>query len=176
MNFIQDQTGRVLDRCEASVGYSTCFWANLLNSKVLADKTGRYTALQASARRDYPEKLIRNIRDKNLPLLADSLSSYAKQTAQAESREDWITVNHRTAAFLASWFDIVFAENKIPHPGEKKQIYILKKYARTLPVQWEEHLSALVNPGSQSCSSEIMVAMDKSLKEVFDLTNHGSSK
>lgn len=165
--FIQDQKIRTLDRQEAWVGYTTCFWSNLLNSRVLVDKTGRYTALQETARQPYPEALAKNIIAKNLPLLAESLSSYAHQTAQAEDRGDLVTVNHRVAAFLASWFDILFAVNRIPHPGEKKQVMILKTQGRIFPQAWEEDLTELLHSGGHRTPSIVMTAMDQSLRRIL---------
>ncbi len=163
-SFIQDQMERTLDRCEAWVGYTTCFWANLLRSRPLFDRTGRYTALQKSSDRAYPAALIQNIIKKNLPLLADSLSSYAKQTAQAESRQDKVTINHRVAAYLASWFDILFAVNRLPHPGEKKQVKILQNQGSIFPKNWEKDVVDLLSTNSTRSASQVMGEMDLSLR------------
>jgi len=165
--FIEAQTSRVLDRFEASVGYSTCFWSNLVNSRPLYDKTGRYTSLQKTADRPYPAELVRNIIKKNLPLLYESLSSYTKQTAQAELRLDSVAVNHRIAAFLASWFDILFALNHMPHPGEKKQVKILKDKGQIFPEAWESDINDLVTFSGGLSASELMTIMDVRLKAVL---------
>lgn len=118
--WIEDELVRVLDRAEARVGYSTCFWWNVLRSEALADRGGWYAALQARARRPYPPALRRAIVARNHPLLRRNLSSYAAQLEKAEARGDGVSLLHRTAAFLASYFDVLFALNEAPHPGEKR--------------------------------------------------------
>lgn len=54
-----------------------------------------------------------------------------------------ISVNHRTAAFLESYFDIVFAMNKLTHPGEKRMVPYAKERAEILPAGFEENLDRL---------------------------------
>lgn len=110
----------VVERCEASVGYTTCFWANLRDSQVLFDRSGRAAALQARFDQPYPPALQRAIVAKNLPLLADSCASYLHQIEKAAARDDRVSLNHRIAAWLASYFDILFAANARLHPGEKR--------------------------------------------------------
>lgn len=166
-DFIRDQLERTLEKCEAWVGYTTCFWANILKSQVLEDHTGRISALMEGARRPYPDLLVKNIVAKNRPLLAASLSSYARQTAQAEARGDLVTVQHRTAAFLASWFDILFALNKIPHPGEKKMVRILREGGTVVPADWEADVEALTGPSSLRKASEVMAEMDRKLDRII---------
>jgi hypothetical protein len=120
VGWIQDQLTGVLRRFQASVGYSTCLWHNVLSSAVLFDRAGWFALLQEEARQPYPEALRRAIVERNHPILRGTASSYLYQLTRAVAREDWVSVNHRIAAALASYFDILFAVNRMPHPGEKR--------------------------------------------------------
>ena len=127
--WIEEQLARVIDRHEASVGYSTCIWHNVRTARILFDRKGWLEALQLKACSPYPEPLVRAIVDKNLPILQATQSSYTAQIRAAIERSDWVSVNHRIAAFLASVFDILFALNGHTHPGEKR----LLEHAQRLP-------------------------------------------
>ena len=118
--WIEDRLAAVLDRHEAHLGYTTCLWFNVLNSVPLFDRDGWYGRLQESARRPYPEPLAAAILARNLPMLAANRASYLHQMDLAARRGDLVSLNHRAAAFLASWFDILFALNRRPHPGERR--------------------------------------------------------
>ncbi len=53
-------------------------------------------------------------------------ASYYEQIKKALTRNDFVSVNHRISAFLASYFDVIFALNETLHPGEKR----LMNYAK----------------------------------------------
>lgn len=127
----------------ADTGYTTCFWANLMNSEILYDRSGNLKKLKEKYDVPYPDKLAENIIAKNFPLLMEKMPAYYFQIEKAIKRGDRVSVNHRIAAFLASYFDIIFAVNKIPHPGEKKIISILKKDAEILPENMERDINCL---------------------------------
>lgn len=55
-----------------------------------------------------------------------------------------VSVNHRIAAYLASYFDILFAVNEVYHPGEKRMIALAKKKCRKLPENFEEDIESLL--------------------------------
>ena len=129
--WIEDQLDRVLVRHEASVGYSTCFWYNVRNSRALFDRSGWFQALQTKAGQRYPEELKRAVVAKNYPILRSNISSYLHQIKLAVERHDPVSVNHRAAAMLASYFDIVFALNEQPHPGEKRLLELAKALCPT---------------------------------------------
>lgn len=142
--WIEEQLARVLDRHEASVGYSTCFWHNVLTSRALFDRNGWFAALQEKARRPYPEELARAIVAKNHPLLRQNLSSYLHQIARAVEREDAVAVHHRVAALLASYFDVLFAINRVPHPGEKRLLRFAEERCPLRPERMGEEVTELL--------------------------------
>lgn len=67
-----------------------------------------------------------------LCLLTGNLPSYDAQIKKAFVRKDMVSVNHRTAAFLESYFDIIFALNKLTHPGEKRIVQYARAQAEIL--------------------------------------------
>ncbi|KFI67988.1 DUF4037 domain-containing protein [Bifidobacterium magnum] len=123
-------------------GYTTCVWNNIVTSKVLYDAEGKYTALKESLEIPYPETLRKNIIEKNRNLLSGQLPSYDQQIRKAVQRQDLPSVSHRTAAFIESYFDILFALNRMFHPGEKRMMEKLRN-APLLPDQFEENLRTL---------------------------------
>lgn len=48
------------------------------------------------------------------------------------------------AAWLASYFDILFAANRILHPGEKRTIDFVEAECLSKPHQWREDLEDAV--------------------------------
>jgi hypothetical protein len=143
-HWIEDQMDRVLTRHQASVGYTTCFWANLLDSEILFDRNSWLKTLKMSADRPYPEELRRSIVRKNYPILSANISSYAHQIEKAIARQDPVSLNHRVAAFLASYFDILFAVNRAPHPGEKRLLAIASQRCLLRPPDLGLQVEALI--------------------------------
>jgi len=141
--WIEEQLRRVLVRHEASVGYSTCFWHNVLHSRPLVDRHGWYGDMQQAARQPYPEPLRAAIIAKNHPLLRQSLSSYRSQIERAAERGDRVSVQHRITALLASYFDVLFAVNRLPHPGEKLMLEAAARCAK-VPQDMERRVNALL--------------------------------
>jgi hypothetical protein len=160
--WIEDQLDRVLARHEASIGYSTCFWYNVVHSQALFDPRGWYGGLQARAGAPYPEPLRRAIIAKNHPILRRNQSSYRAQIARALARYDGVSVQHRTAALLASYFDIWFALEREPHPGEKRLL-------RALPRAEAGLVKAVLAAGADALLASIDALLDR-LDQRLDIT------
>ena len=131
--WIEEQLQRVVIGHQASIGYSTCFWYNVLASVALFDRNAWFTELQNRFQVPYPAELRRAIIAKNYPLLRSNISSYLRQIEKALQRNDQVSGNHRTAALLASYFDILFAVNQQPHPGEKRLVQFAQQLCPKLP-------------------------------------------
>ena len=127
----------------SSMGYTTCFVDNINKSEILYDKEGRFKKLQDKTNTPYPKRLSENIIKKNFAYLKDSMFSYFDQLDSAIKRDDFISVNHRTAAFLASYFDVIFAKNKILHPGEKRLVDFALKNCKILPENFAKDVNLL---------------------------------
>ena len=137
------EVASVVEQFQARNGYTTCMWHNLLNSKILYDRDGRLAAAQARFDVPYPEELQEAIVFRNYKLLQSSMPAYRTQISKALRRKDLVSVNHRVAAFLESYFDILFALNEQTHPGEKRLIALCKERCQVLPARFEENLYSL---------------------------------
>jgi hypothetical protein len=149
--WIEEELDRVLVRHEARVGYSTAFWHSVRASSPLFDRTGWYARLLERAAAPYPEPLVRAVVARNHPLLRRNLSSFLRQIERAVERGDRVSANHRVAAFLASAFDVLFALNRVPHPGEKRMLELAVAWCPLRPPRLasevEGLLSAAAAPG-----------------------------
>ena len=122
INDFENNIENVVEKHQASNGYTTCFWHNLKNSKVLYDPHKEFHNLQERFEVPFPKELKENIISKNFRLLTGNLPSYDKQIIKAFDRGDFVSVNYRIAAFIESYFDIIFAINELTHLGEKRMI------------------------------------------------------
>ena len=77
-------------------------------------------------------------------MLDGVIASYDSQIIKAYQRGDFVSVNHRISAYLASYFDIIFALNKMYHPGEKRLVEIVKKKCNLIPKDFEKNISLLL--------------------------------
>jgi hypothetical protein len=149
LGWVREMLARNLEQHQASVGYTTCFWRNVLTSRILFDRNGRFQDLQQWAKRPYPTELVRAIIAKNYPILRDIQSSYLQQITKAASRQDLVSVNHRVAEFLASYFDILFAINRLPHPGEKRMLEIVNEQCEKRPFDVKNQVESLLRVAAQ---------------------------
>lgn len=159
LDFFDAVLNRTLIKCEADTGYTTCFWANLINSIILYDKNGKLNKLQEKYKVAYPYELKQNIIRKNYPLLKLQMPAYYHQIEKALKRDDCISVNHRVAALIASYFDIIFAINEMPHPGEKKLLKIIKDKSLKVPYNMEMNTYNILK-FSASNNSAILLEID----------------
>ncbi len=107
-------------RHRAQLGYSTCFWHNLRTCRPLADPDGWLSGRVEAASAPYPDALAGAIVRLNWAMLQGTAASWNRQLEGALGRGDAVSAGHRAGALLSSWFDVLFAANRAPHPGEKR--------------------------------------------------------
>src|SRR5450631_110359 len=163
VEWIRERLDGVINQHWASVGYSTCFWYNVLNSQILFDRQGWFLALQKTADRPYPSELKRAVIAKNFPILRRNMSSYVHQVELAIARGDLISVNHRVTALLASYFDILLAVNEQPHPGEKRLAQFAVRLCTKMPGNFPravDELLALLHGGDRQIIDKTNALLD----------------
>ena len=161
-DFVLD-VASVVEQKNARNGYTTCMWHNLLTCKIVYDANGRLTEAKRRFSVPYPQELKRNIIDRNCKLLYAYMPAYSDQIRKAVKRNDLVSINHRTAAFMESYFDVIFALNEQTHPGEKRLIRLAKERCAILPNHFEENIQKLysnifVNPEEAVAVLEEMIA------------------
>lgn len=151
-DWFENTVHNVWEKHRASNGYSTCFLHTLNIFDIIHDTGNWLQGLKDKLKTPYPEELSQNIIKRNMMLLKDKpFASYYEQIEKAIKRGDANSVNHRIAAFMASYFDILFAKNKILHPGEKRLVQFAKTNCKILPEMFEENISRLfVQPNSDT--------------------------
>jgi len=169
--WIEEQIDRVLVRHQASTGYTTCFWNTVRNSAILYDRNGWFHALQTRCQQAYPEELRRAIIAKNHPVLRRVIPAYLHQIEKAIQRNDLVSISHRVAALLASYFDVLFALNRIPNPGEKRLLTIAAQRCARLPkdmslhVERVLHAATLTDPSLITDIEALVDGLDQLLRE-----------
>ena len=144
-----------LGRGLASLGYSTSLCHSVLHAKPVFDRQGWFQTLQDRLRSTaYPDRLVEGVVKLNLPVLGRIIHSYEQQIRSAFRRRDRVSLNHRTAAWLASYFDILFAANRRFNPGEKR----LLAHAQALPTTPERMVADVEAACMGACSLENCVA------------------
>ena len=142
--WMEGQLAATLQDHRAQNGYSTCFWHTIQRSIPLKDAHGWFASLQKAADVPYPPALARNIIAHNHPTLRGIIPSYQGQLFKALHRGDLPSINHRMAALLAAYFDILFAANRLPHPGEKRMAQTLLNGDHRVPQNMQRDLQALL--------------------------------
>lgn len=162
---LKDNLFNVVDKCKASIGYTTCLWKVVSGAFIAYDKENTLKNLQKKYRVDYPEKLKLNIVDKNYYLLRDSISSYYNQIDTAINNGDLITVREKIYKFLDSYFDVVFAINEIQHPGDKRLLSIINSKCKKVPRLLTEGVNTLLE-NSCTCDRSILKNMDDMVNDL----------
>jgi hypothetical protein len=148
--WMEEQLDRVLVRHEPSLGYSTCFWHTVRGGLPLHDPDGWLVALQARAAIPYPDALRVAIVARNRAALRGAPSAWEVQVRNAERRADPVAANHRVAGLLASCFDIVFAVNRVPHPGEKRLLAAVEERCPVRPPAFEDDVRAVLGAAASA--------------------------
>ena len=145
VNWFEDVVNNVWFKHYPSNGYTTCFLYTLNNFNIFYDKTGWLKSLQEKINTPYPKELKQNIIERNVKLMKEKpFASYYEQIQKAVQRNDIVSVNHRIAAFLASYFDVIFALNEMLHPGEKRLINYVKTNCKIIPGNFEDNINKLL--------------------------------
>ncbi len=145
INWFESSINNVWGKHYPSNGYTTCFLHTLKNFKIICDTDNWLKSLQNKLKSPYPKELKENIIKRNMMLMKDKpFASYYEQIEKALAREDFVSVGHRISAFLASYFDVLFAKNEILHPGEKRLINFAKNNCKILPKNFEEDMNELL--------------------------------
>ncbi len=141
---IRQNLASVMEDAQAQTGYTTCFVYNVLNAEVLYDRNQELKHLRKKYQHVYPRALKQAIVDKNYPILRNAFSSYYHQIEKAISRGDLNSINHRVTAFLASYYDIIFAINGVLHPGEKRLLSIIESICVIYPPHTTQYVQTII--------------------------------
>lgn len=169
MTDFENTISDVVDACISWNGYTTCMWHNLITSKIVYDKNGKLQKLQEKYNIPYPKKLKENIISNNMKLLNGMLPSFDMQIKKAETRGDLVSVNHRVAEFLASYFDIIFALNEMTHPGEKRMQGICSEECNILPNNFDANLYRLFDGLFRKNISGVISDMIDEIKKITEV-------
>ena len=152
VNWFNDIVENVWVKHYPSNGYTTAFLYTLNNFQIIYDTDNWLLNLQKSIKTEYPKELKENIIKRNMMLMHDKpFASYYEQIEKAIKRNDIVSINHRISAFLASYFDVIFAVNELLHPGEKRLIQYSLNNCKILPKDFEENIDELlVQPNSET--------------------------
>lgn len=136
---------------------STAFWRSIRDGIAIYDRSGWVETLQRRAREPFPDELRAEILRYDLDLLgAENPFSFLHQLDKAIRRHDHVAANHRSARWLACYFDALFAANRVLHPGEKRLPDFVARECASVPEGFGPDVVAL---------TRVAAALDVALRE-----------
>lgn len=164
-SWAEEQLRRLVDEHQASLGYTTAFWRSIARGHPVFERDDWHPQLQERARTPYPTARVDAVVALNLPRLGGHPFSFLHQVETAAAAQDTISVNHRTAAWLASYFDVLFAINRVLHPGEKRIMHYVHNECALVPMHLDDHIGMLA---AKANPSSTLAAMLEELKALLD--------
>jgi len=99
---------------------------------------------------------------------------------EAIRRNDSVSVNHRLTELLASYFDVVFAVNRVLHPGEKRLLELVPEHCAKTPANMQAQVERVLRASASgqqvliATIDDLMNGLDRLLlEEEFDLPGGG---
>ena len=170
-HWIEEALERSLHRYQPAGGYSTCVWHTVRNAQILFDRGGWFGRLrQAWSDQPYPPELRRAIIAHNLPVLRAIIPSYRFNVEKCLARGDLIFMNNEITWLLASYFDVLFAFNNVPHPGAKRLLEHAVRLCPRRPPNLEQHvtkvlrLAGLGDPAVLAAIDDLVDGMEELVK------------
>ena len=106
----------------ARMGFSTVGWNSIVKAHVLFDRHGWARKVKALASRPYPNELASAIIYLNFSVLRGTLVTHTEALTLALARGDLVFAHNRVNEILSCYLDILFALNRVLHPGAKRQL------------------------------------------------------
>jgi hypothetical protein len=76
-----------------------------------------------------------------------------------------VSVNHRVAALLASYFDVIFALNRLPNPGEKRLVEQAGKRCAVIPDGMAPQVKRVLC-ATAGCDGDLIVEISEMLDDL----------
>ncbi len=161
----------VVERFQASNGYTTCVSTTCSPARCCSTATASTPATRQRFDVPFPEELRRNIINRNMRLLTGNLPSYDAQIREAASRGDEeIAVNHRMAAFIGIVFRCAVRAEPPTRPGEKRLDKLAEHDCAILPKDFRKNIDTLFDSmyADQAVFSETLGEIVDDLRQTVD--------
>ncbi len=153
-SWAEDELDWRLVHCSPKAGYTTAFWRSIRNGLPVFERGDWHRQLQARAAASYPDDLRAAIIRLNRDLLGwQNPFSFRNQAAIASSRGDGVAAHNAVSKWLASYFDMLFAANRVLHPGEKRLSDFAERECEVLPHRCLTDVDDLVRLTATSTSA-----------------------
>ena len=155
--WVMDSLADMFGNNRARLGFSTTIWHSVKTARVLYDRDGWFASLREMADAPYPDALAEAIIRKNFVILRGSLAALPTQLASAIDRNDVVSTHHFVGVILDSYFDVLFALNRTPHPGTKRML----AYAGDLERQPEDMCADITDLLNRNGSAQLIGKVDR---------------